>query len=102
MLRGLGVVVVSAILALAAVAEAAGAPTPVAVGKGGQTAYEFVGQVDQQGGSFTYYGYVTYVRGLEDPELFTIPGVDQSEATARFTFYASAQMVRASSEAPSR
>lgn len=94
MLRGLGVVVVSAILALAAVAEAAGAPTTVAVGKAGQTAFEFVGQVDQQGGSFTYYGFVTYVRGLEDPQLFTIPGVDQSEATARFTFYASTQMVR--------
>jgi hypothetical protein len=87
-------VAAAAMLALAAVAEAAAAPTPVAVGKPGQTALEFVGQVDQVGGSFTYYGYVTYVRGLEDPQLFTVAGVDQSEATARFTFYASTQMVR--------
>jgi hypothetical protein len=66
----------------------------VGVGKLGDTSYEFAGKVDQAGPSFTVYGYLTFVRGLTDPQLFTVPGIDQSEATARFTVYASTTMVR--------
>lgn len=70
MLRRLGVVVVSAMLALAGVAEAAGAPTPVAVGKAGQTAFEFVGQD------------LAYVGGRRFEHVGAAVGLDRDEAVA--------------------
>jgi len=82
----------AATLALAGPAVAA--PVSVGTGRPGQTALEFVGKVDQQGADFTYYGYLSYVRGLGDAELFTAPGIDQSASTARFTFLARTRMVR--------
>jgi hypothetical protein len=94
MIRTLCTMLAAGAVALVLASPLAAAPTAVAVGKAGQTAYEFVGRVDQNGPSFTFYGYVTYVRGLADDQIFTQPGVDQSEATARITFYATTTMVR--------
>ena len=59
---------------------------------GGQNAVEYVGRVDQDGGNFTSYGYLTRIGGLTDTLLFsgTIPFVN--ETNARFTFYTTATL----------
>lgn len=59
---------------------------------GGQNAVEYVGRVDQDGGNFTSYGYLTHISGLTDTLLFsgTFPLVN--ETNARFTFYTTATL----------
>ncbi len=50
---------------------------------------EFIGRVDQNGGNFTFIGYLTRVKGLDEASLFA--GGDptaRTEKTARFTLYA--------------
>lgn len=67
------------------------APPQVGVGLADQNALEFIGRINQEGPSFTGYGYLTYVRDLNNTQLFTNPA-NPSEATARFTFVATATM----------
>lgn len=68
-------------------AEIVGAPTD------GSNALEYIGRIDQRGATFTVYGYVTYIAGMEPAELFTDPNpTNWSEATARFTYFGSATL----------
>ena len=60
--------------------------TEVGAASPGLNLYEFVGRVDQVGGDFTGYGYLSYIRGLDNNQLFTNP-LQPGEATARFTFF---------------
>jgi hypothetical protein len=68
------------------------APIEVGSALGGQNAVEYVGRVDQDGGNFTSYGYLTRISGLTDTLLFsgTFPFVN--ETNARFTFYTTATL----------
>ena len=95
-------VIVGVAFALAALAltvfvissQTAAAATATEVGSavGGVNAVEFVGRVDQDGGNFVSYGYLTHIIGLADTQLFsgTFPLVN--EANARFTFYTTATL----------
>jgi hypothetical protein len=81
--------VLSASLVLLIPAEAA--PPQVGVGMSGQNAFEFIGRIDQDDMDFTGYGYLTYVRDLNNAEIYSDP-VNPSESTARFTYVATATM----------
>lgn len=67
------------------------APQEVGTAPGGQTALEYVGKVDQDDRAFVAYGYLTYINGVPENLLFTDPN-NHSEATARFTYSATASM----------
>jgi hypothetical protein len=67
------------------------APADVDIGSAGRNAIEFIGRINQEGPDFTGFGYLTYIRDLDDEHLFTNAG-PPSEETARFTFYATATM----------
>lgn len=55
--------------------------------------YQFVGRIDQVGLDFTAYGYVYDIEGVAPEELFSdADAVNASEATARFTYYATAEL----------
>jgi hypothetical protein len=69
---------------------AAAASPPVGLPHAGQTAYEFVGRIDQDGDNFSSYGYLTYINGLDPAQLFS--GPTHSEANAHFTYYATASL----------
>jgi hypothetical protein len=64
----------------------------VAAGQPGETAFEFIATVNQNGANFTATGYLTAVSGLPEALLFTDP-VIRSQATARFTVSVSAKLV---------
>jgi hypothetical protein len=78
---------------LAAKALKAG-PGTLSVGTGlpGETAFEFIASVSQNGSYFSVTGYLTAVAGLAEAMLFTDP-VIRSQTTARFTFSATANLV---------
>jgi hypothetical protein len=67
------------------------APPQVGVGATGRNALEFIGRINQEGPNFTGFGYLTHVQDLNQAQLFTNPAT-ASEATARFTFFATATM----------
>jgi hypothetical protein len=67
------------------------APQEVAAAPGGQNALEYVGKVDQDDRAFVAYGYLTHIDGLADSQLFSDPN-NRNEATARFTYSATATM----------
>jgi hypothetical protein len=48
---------------------------------------EVVGQSEQDENAVTHFGYLTRIRGLLDDLLFSHPSI-RTEATARFTFFA--------------
>lgn len=73
-------------------AAAQAAPSPVGVSTAGQNAYEFIGRIDQTGPNFTGHGYLTYIRGLNNNQIFSSNPVNQSEDTARFTYVATATL----------
>ncbi len=50
----------------------------------GKVAWRFVGHLDQNGGDFSGYGYLTQIDGLNDSQLYSSAG-QQGEQTARFT-----------------
>ena len=52
----------------------------------GSNAIEFIGRLDQEGPSFTGYGYVTHLEGVKDRSLFRSAPLAASEKTARLTF----------------
>jgi hypothetical protein len=67
--------------------------SPLEVGSAlaGQNAVEYVGRVDQNGGNFVSYGYLTHISGLTSTLLFS-DILTTTEATARFTYYATATL----------
>lgn len=84
-----------ALTAFVVSSQAASAAGPIEVGMagGGVNAVEYIGRVDQVGGSFVSYGYLTHISGLTDTLLFsgTVP-TGNSEANAYFTFYTTATL----------
>jgi hypothetical protein len=68
----------------------AGPVGEVGTATGGQNAFEYLGQVDQDGDSLTYYGYLTAIAGLGVSKLFATHSHD--ETTARFTFFGTATL----------
>ncbi len=73
------------------VAPAASADVEIGVAPLGETATEFVGRADQNGGNFVSYGYLTHIAGLTDTLLFSqVFTTDQS--TAHFTYYATSTL----------
>ncbi|HYX85889.1 MAG TPA: hypothetical protein VE777_13030 [Gaiellales bacterium] len=63
-----------------------------AAGSGrGRIAFDFVGKLIQDAAEFTGFGYLTRAAGFSLTALFTSPA-DQSEATARFTFFSRATL----------
>lgn len=67
-------------------ASSAATAAEVGIAPAGQNSVEYVGIVDQNGASFSYYGYLTYIAGITNTLLFRDP-ISHTEATARFTFY---------------
>jgi hypothetical protein len=81
------VLIVSLVLLMPAVA----APPQVGVGTSGRNAFEFIGRVDQDDINFTGYGYLTYIKDLNNVEIYSDP-FNPSESTARFTYVATATL----------
>jgi hypothetical protein len=71
--------------------SAQAAPLEVGVGTAGQNAFEFIGRINQNGLDFTGFGYLTYIRDLNNGEIYTNPA-NPSEDTARFTYVATATL----------
>lgn len=67
------------------------APLQVGIGTRGQNAFEFIGRIDQNDLNFTGFGYLTYIRDLNNAEIYTDP-LNPSEDTARFTYVATATL----------
>jgi hypothetical protein len=70
---------------------ATAAPLQVGVGTAGQNAFEFIGRINQNDVNFTGFGYLTYIRDLNNAEIYTNPAYP-SEDTARFTYVATATL----------
>ena len=62
----------------------------VGAADGGRNAYEYVGEVDQDGDSLRYYGYLTIITGVGQASLYGGPPHDES--TARFTYFGTAEL----------
>jgi hypothetical protein len=58
---------------------------------GGRNAFEFRGNVDQDGDDLKSYGFLSLIYGLDVSQLFT--GDPHDETTARFTFFGRATLV---------
>jgi hypothetical protein len=71
------------------IAEASGQGEIGAAG-GGRSAYEYVGEVDQDGDALRYFGYYTLIVGVGPAGLYGGPPHDES--TARFTYYGTANL----------
>lgn len=79
------------ILACSVYSQAAPAASVVGVAPDGANAMEFIGRSDQEGSIVTHYGYLTHISGLADDSLFSDTNI-RTEATARFTFFATTQL----------
>lgn len=77
----------------ASVAAQTVAATEVGVAPVGQIGLELLGQLEQNATTFTTYGYLTHIGGLEPSALFTtdVP-IARTEADAHFTFWGSAAL----------
>src|SRR5205823_7317985 len=62
----------------------------VGTATGGKNAFEWVGQVDQDGDNLTSYGFLSAIAGLDVSQLFTSDIHD--ETTARFTYFGQATL----------
>jgi hypothetical protein len=69
----------------------AAAATEVAVAPNGANAIELIGKIDQKATAFNGYGYLTYISGIPDDQMFSDPA-NRSEATAHFTFASTATL----------
>ncbi|MFN8379550.1 MAG: hypothetical protein U0452_12860 [Anaerolineae bacterium] len=88
----LGAALMAAILFLTPVSTVrANDPQEVGVAPDGANALEFIGKIDQSGLLFQGYGYVTYIAGIPEDQMFTDP-INHSEATARFTWASQANL----------
>lgn len=63
----------------------------IGVGAPGTNLYQIAGRIDQDGFSFTGYGYLYDVQGIDPAELFDDP-FNTSETTAHITYYATATL----------
>lgn len=63
----------------------------VGIGTTQQNAFEFIGRIDQDNLDFSGFGYLTYVKGLGNAEIYADP-LNPSEDTARFTYVATANL----------
>ena len=63
----------------------------VGVPPNGENALELIGKIDQNGPAFNGYGYLTYISGIPDDQMFSDP-TNHSEATAHFTFSSTATL----------
>lgn len=81
------VAVVALLVALLPTAASAQSPTVLGMSRGGDSALEYIGIIQQTGPQFAAIGYLTHVKGLTPSQLFIGPA---SEATAKFTFSATA------------
>src|SRR5688500_8406572 len=94
-LRGLGRGGVAAFLLGRARGRAARQEgTEIGGARPGGSAWEAVGRIEQHGSDFTAYGYLTYVAGLAEEQLYLEGGspLARTEATARFTFFGNATL----------
>src|SRR5262249_26966825 len=57
----------------------------VGVAPNGANALELIGKIDQNALAFNGYGYVTYISGIPDDQMFSDP-INHNETTAHFTF----------------
>ncbi|HEY7283624.1 MAG TPA: hypothetical protein VID47_18755 [Actinomycetota bacterium] len=71
------------------VAQAAG-QGEIGTAAGGRSAYEYVGEVDQDGDALRFYGYYTLIVGAGPAALYSGPPHD--ETTARFTYFGTANL----------
>ena len=87
------VTVIFSIILMAPLTQASGIAAALSAGSagGGRNAFENIGRIDQNGGSFTGYGYLSYISGLDQTLLFIDPAVHSPE-TAHFTFYSTASL----------
>jgi hypothetical protein len=87
---------VGAILALVLLISGCGSSEHAGLGLpgAGQTGFTFMGRIDQNGPSFSFYGYLTSLDGLDDAQLFaagTSPA-ERNEASALFTFHGTSEL----------
>jgi hypothetical protein len=74
-------------------AGAAAGPAPVALPPAGQVSFSYVGRIEQNGVIADDFGYLTSIAGLDEAALFTgSDPLSRSEATARFTYFATARL----------
>ena len=85
------VFVVIILVLMSGLATYAASPQEVGVPTAGQNALELIGEIEQNGLSFNGYGYLTYIAGVPNDQMFTDP-VDHSEATAHFTYVSTAKL----------
>jgi hypothetical protein len=72
-------------------AAVAGSPSgEVGTATGGRNAFEFRGNVDQDGDDLVAYGFLSLIARLDVSQLFT--GDPHDETTARFTFFGKATL----------
>lgn len=94
-LGGVGVAVAGGLVAGGAGASPASAGTPssgaVATGRAGDTLFEFVCRIGQDGEDFTGQGYLTNIAGLDSDTLFT--GDPRDETHARYLLTANGLLV---------
>jgi hypothetical protein len=91
-----GLAVGAAALAIVtAIGSMAGAAAATAVGEvaAGQTSFTYVGQISQDATLAVDVGYLTSVAGLDEATMFTgSDPLSRTEASARFTYFASAKL----------
>jgi hypothetical protein len=80
--------------AVPAEVDAATGTREVGAPSGRLSATRLVGKIDQNGGNFLAYGFLTVVDGLDQAQLFSTVGDPLSESAARFTFQATASLVQ--------
>jgi hypothetical protein len=66
-------------------------PTQVGIGTVGRNAFEVIGRIDQNNLDFTGFGYLTYIKDLDNADIYTNP-LNPSEDTARFTYSATSTL----------
>jgi hypothetical protein len=80
---------VAALVALVPAHPEMQSSAPLGVSRKGDSAIEYIGVIEQTGPQFVAVGYLTHLKGLSTSDMFTGP---VSEATARFTFSAAAEI----------
>ena len=63
----------------------------VAIGTTEQNAFEFIGRIDQNDLDFSGFGYLTYIKGFSNADIYS-DSLYPSEDTARFTYVATATL----------
>ena len=94
-LRLLGLVVLGGILLLLIInrplGSAEAASPQVGIGTTEQNAFEFIGRIDQNDLDFSGFGYLTYIKGFSNADIYS-DSLYPSEDTARFTYVATATL----------